>query len=98
MTPKKHKRLGYTPKWRFDAKDDKMDTVQSILGGLDVRKEFEIQGCVEVPETLSYDEFYDAFIEFIEQNGWSFGGGINEINDGYYINADGTKGKHVLDD
>ena len=60
-------------------------------------KEIEIQGCVEIPENLSFDEFYDKFIAFIEANNWSFGGGMNEIVDGFYINPDGTKGKHVLD-
>ena len=61
-------------------------------------KEFEIQGCVEVPIELSEDEFFDKLINFVESNSWSFGGGINEIIDGFYINADGTKGKHVLDE
>ena len=63
-----------------------------------MRKEFEIQGCVEVPIELSEDEFYNKFITFIESNNWSFGGGINEIIDGFHINTDGTKGKHVLDE
>ena len=61
-----------------------------------MRKEFEIQGCVEVPSELSEEEFWNKFIGFIESNNWLFGGGINEIVDGFYINADGTKGKHVL--
>ncbi len=63
-----------------------------------MEKEFEIQGAVSVPEELSYDEFWNKFINFIESNNWSFGGGINEIRDGYYINDDGTKVRHVLDD
>jgi len=63
-----------------------------------LEKEFEINGCVSVPKEVSYDSFYDKFIEFIELNNWSFGGGINQIVDGYYINSDGTKGKHVFDD
>lgn len=62
-----------------------------------MRKEFEIQGCVEVPLELSEEDFWNALIGFIESNHWSFGGGISEIIDGSYINADGTKGKHVLD-
>lgn len=61
-------------------------------------KEFEIQGCIEVPINLSEDEFFNEFIGFIESKNWSFGGGINEIIDGFYINADGTKEKHVLED
>lgn len=63
-----------------------------------MKKEFEIQGCVEVPMDLSEEEFWNKFIDFIESNNWLFGGGINEIVDGFYINADGTKGQHVLDE
>ena len=61
-------------------------------------KEIEIHGCVEVSADLSVDDFWDKFIAFIEANNWSFGGGMNEIIDGHYINADGTKGKHIADD
>ena len=52
-----------------------------------MRKEFEIQGCIEVPPEVTEDEFWNAFIEFVESKGWSFGGGIQEIQDGYYILA-----------
>lgn len=60
-------------------------------------KEIEISGCVEVPLDLTEDEFLDAFIDFIETNGWVFGGGIRTIVDGYYISKDGTRGKHVFE-
>ena len=60
-------------------------------------KEIQIQGCVSVPEEVSMDDFIDKFIAFIEDNGWSFGGGYRTIIDGYYINAAGTKGEYVLD-
>lgn len=63
-----------------------------------LRKEFEIQGCVEVPSELSEEEFWNKFIGFIESNNWLFGGGITEIVDGFYINSDGTKGNAVLDE
>ena len=62
-----------------------------------MRKEFEIQGAVEVPSEVTEEEFVDKFISFIESNNWWFGGGIREIIDGFYINQDGTKGEHVLD-
>ena len=61
------------------------------------RKEFEFQGCVEVPMELSEDQFLDRLLMFIEENGWSFGGGISEIRDGWYILPDGSRGSHVLD-
>ena len=60
-------------------------------------KEIEIQGCITVPEEVSADEVIDKFLAFVEQNEWSFGGGYKTIIDGYYMNADGTRGKHVLD-
>lgn len=61
-------------------------------------KEIEIQGCIEIPPEISQDEVLDKFIEFIEANGWSFGGGVRTIVDGYYINGNGAKGRHVLDE
>ena len=59
------------------------------------RKEFEFQGCVEVPIEISEDQFLDLFLTFIEENHWSFGGSVQTIVDGYYINEDGTLGKPV---
>lgn len=61
-------------------------------------KEIEIQGCITIPKDVLMDEVIDKFIAFIEKNEWSFGGGYRTIIDGYYMNADGTKGKCVLDE
>ncbi len=44
-------------------------------------KEIEINGCVSVPESCSEDEFSDKFIDFVERNHWSFGGGIGHMNE-----------------
>ena len=63
-----------------------------------MRREIEINGCIEIPPEMTVDEFYDAFIELIESRGWYFGGGFREIVDGYYMNPDGTRGKFILDD
>ena len=46
-----------------------------------MRKEIEINGCIEIPPEISCDEFYDIFIAFIESQGWYFGGGMTEIVD-----------------
>lgn len=62
-----------------------------------MRKEIEINGCIEIPPEMTMDRFYEIFIEMISSQGWHFGGGISEIVDGYYVNPDGTRGKHVLD-
>lgn len=45
-------------------------------------KEFELNGCEEVPEAVTEDEFCDALFTFFESKGWHYGGGINEIRDG----------------
>ena len=61
-------------------------------------KEIEIQGCITIPKDVSMDEVIDKFIAFIEKKEWRFGGGYRTIIDGYYMNADGTKGICVLDE
>lgn len=42
----------------------------------------EIEGCVSIQPFLSHDDFLDRFIHFVELNGWSFGGGTEDINCG----------------
>ena len=63
-----------------------------------MRKEIEINGCIEVPAEMTMDEFWYEFIEFVESKGWHFGGGCKEIVDGYYILPDGSKGKRLSED
>jgi uncharacterized protein YggL (DUF469 family) len=63
-----------------------------------MEKEFEINGCIEVQLEVTEDEFWRKFIDFIESNGWYFGGGIKEIQDGYYIMPDGSRGPSVLEE
>ena len=60
-----------------------------------MRKEIEINGCIEIPPEMTLDEFENGFIKWVESKGWFFGGGFREIADGYYILPDGSKGKSV---
>ena len=53
-------------------------------------KEIEIGGCITVPKDISADAVIDAFIDWVESNGWYFGGGFREIVDGYYVDAKGN--------
>ena len=53
-------------------------------------KEIEIGGCITVPKDISADAVIDAFIHWVESNGWYFGGGFREIVDGYYVDAKGN--------
>lgn len=59
-----------------------------------MRKEIEINGCIEIPPEMTMDEFCDAFIEWVESKGWLFGGGFREIVDGV---ADKAEGKRDFD-
>lgn len=58
-----------------------------------MRKEFEIDGYIEVPIDLSEKEFFEKFIQFVESNNWSFAGVINEIIAGEYVKLDGSEEK-----
>ena len=42
---------------------------------------FDINGVVTVPGTMTNDEFFDKFIDFVESIGGSFGGGIMQVDD-----------------
>lgn len=45
------------------------------------QKVIKIDGCVEVPPTVTEDEIMDKFIKFVEANHWHFGGGVQEFED-----------------
>ena len=48
--------------------------------------EIEIQGCIySTGRALSTDEVSKKFVEFVEANGWYFGGGFRTIVDGEYV-------------
>ena len=49
----------------------KIATIYGIISKelIIMRKEIEINGCVEIPEELTMDVFTDAFIEWIESKG-----------------------------
>lgn len=64
---------------------------------LTMRKEIEINGCIEIPPEMTMDEFCDAFIEWVESKGWLFGGGFREIVDGEYTLADKAEEKRDFD-
>ena len=61
-------------------------------------KKFTVAICVIVDESTSDEYFKQNFNNFLKSSKWEFHGKVLEINDGYYINQDGTRGKHVSDD
>lgn len=50
-----------------------------------MNKEIKINGCVEIPNNVTHNEFLTKFINFIESNGWQFGGGTTAMIDGKCI-------------
>ena len=52
-----------------------------LKGGFVVSKSVEIYGCIEIPENIETDFVIDKFIEFVENNGRTFGGGFQTIID-----------------
>lgn len=54
-------------------------------------KIIEIDGCVEVPDEVTVDDFLDLFIEFVESHDWYFGGGVQELPD--TADSDGSDGE-----
>ena len=60
-----------------------------------MNKLVEIGGCIEIPANVETDFVIDKFIEFVENNGWMFGGGFQTIIDDWYVNDKGKKIKRV---
>lgn len=50
--------------------------------------EIEIDGCLNVPTTVSLNDVVDEFLAFIENRGWYFGGGFNKFKDDHYESID----------
>ena len=50
--------------------------------------EIEIDGCLNVPTTVSLNDVVDEFLAFIENRGWYFGGGFNEFKHDHYESID----------
>lgn len=44
-------------------------------------KNYELDGYVTVPDNTDFDEFTDAFIDFIESKGWTYFGGMRDVNE-----------------
>lgn len=51
------------------------------IGVIEMSKVIEINGCITVQPEVSHDEFLEKFINFVEENGWCFGGGTKVFVD-----------------
>lgn len=54
-------------------------------------KEFEINGCIVSKENISHDEIHDKFIDFIESQGWYFGGATYDLAETMQLNNVGAQ-------
>lgn len=57
-----------------------------------------VQGCIFANHCPSKAEVVSHMAEFAKAHSFSLDFQFNEIIDGYYINDDGSQGKHVLED
>jgi hypothetical protein len=56
------------------------------MSNTEAAKEIKIDGYITVPQTLTHDEWWTKFIEWVETNRWSFGGTTGDSDEnGYFI-------------
>lgn len=65
---------------KYRAAADRISDVLPLEEGLKKERAVKINGCVSMPAYMNRDDFQDSFIGFIEMNGWSFGGGIEDVS------------------
>jgi hypothetical protein len=46
-----------------------------------IMRTFEINFAVNCPDGVDADTLADLFVEFVENNGWSCGGGVRELDE-----------------
>lgn len=61
------------------------------------RTYIKIQGCLSIRETTTIKEVETQVNTLAQTQNWQMNCQFKEIINGYYINKDGTKGKHVFD-
>lgn len=44
-------------------------------------RHIQVNGVVEIKDSETHNDFMDKFIQFVESNGWSFGGGTQDVTD-----------------
>lgn len=90
-------------------KDELLDTYiefvesnQWYFGGgftfLPDKNAYSIGGCITKDENISKEDIESKIRRFFKANNMKIECQFREIIDGYYINEDGTRGKHVLDE
>jgi hypothetical protein len=66
---------------KYQKAADRIDEALPYADNIPNNRLIEIDGCVEVQSYITADDFSDRFIRFIENHGWFFGGGINDVTD-----------------
>jgi hypothetical protein len=67
------------------------------VGQSEEKDVININGCISMAYSVEYEEVYNRFMAFLDKNSWSYTGTFKKIIDGYYINKDGSRGKHCFD-
>jgi uncharacterized protein YggL (DUF469 family) len=63
---------------------------------MDKKKQIRVlvDGCVfanDQNQNVDLDEFVDAFLEWVESNGWHFGGGVRQVEEDGSLQAAGKE-------
>lgn len=52
-----------------------------VKDGIENERVIKIDGCVSIQPFMTHDEFLERFIRFVENHGWHFGGGTEDVTD-----------------
>ncbi|EPD52059.1 hypothetical protein MHH33_12960 [Paenisporosarcina sp. FSL H8-0542] len=76
---------GYIDKANYEKKLKRIEQdIKDDSYSLEKKKQLgiEIDGCVFADNgDIDLDDFLDKFIEFVESNGWHYGGGTNQVDE-----------------
>lgn len=76
---------GYIDKAKYEKKLKRIEQdIKDDSYSLEKKKQLgiEIDGCVFADNgDIDLDDFLDKFIEFVESNGWHYGGGTNQVDE-----------------
>ncbi len=66
---------------KYRAAAGKIADALPLEDGLEEERIIKIDGCISIQPFLSHDDFLERFINFVEINGWFFGGGTEDVTD-----------------
>lgn len=66
---------------KYKDASERIFDVLPLKDGIENERVIKIDGCVSIDPFMTQDEFLVRFIRFVENHGWYFGGGVEDITD-----------------